>query len=253
VKVVSLWRYPVKSMQGERRDTVQVAEHGIDGDRRYGVFDPASGTILSAKKEGRLLLARALLAGVELTIRLPTGETAMGTGPAVDQALSSWLGRPLSLIEARRDGRATYEMPSDFQDDASEPVRWQGPRGSFADSSPLHLLTTASLEALAVERPDLQWEPERFRPNVLVEVDGRGGIEQDWIGHHVRVGEVELQVHRPCSRCVMTTRAQPGRIERQLDILRHVNAAHATNLGVLARVVRPGPMATGAAVSVGAA
>lgn len=250
MKVSALWRYPVKSMQGERRDAIRITEKGVDGDRRFGILDPESGTILSAKKEGRLLGARALLAGIELTIRLPNGEMAMGTGLAVDEALSAWLGRGVHLIEARADGRATYEMPLDFEDDASEPVQWQGPKGSFADSSPVHVLTTASLAAMAAERPDLQWVPERFRPNILVDIATEGCVEQEWIGRRIEVGEAELLVHRPCSRCVMTTRDQPNTIPRQLDVLRHVNTVHGTNLGVLARVVRPGTVSTGAPVSV---
>lgn len=251
MKATALWRYPVKSMQGERRDSIRVSERGVDGDRRFGILDPASGTILSAKKEGRLLQARALLAGVELTIRLPNGETAMGTGPRVDAALSGWLERPVHLIEAREGGRATYEMPADFEDDRSEPVSWQGPKGSFADSSAVHLLTTASLRAMAAERPDLGWQPARFRPNILIETEFEGCIEQEWIGRRVTVGDVVLHVHKACSRCVMTTRQQPGSIDRQLDVLRHVNTVHDTKLGVLARVVGEGTVSAGDPVSIG--
>ena len=68
MKVAGLWRYPVKSMQGEFRDSVVLDNDGVEGDRRFGVLDPASGTIISAKKDGRLLEARAMLVGVELTV-----------------------------------------------------------------------------------------------------------------------------------------------------------------------------------------
>jgi uncharacterized protein YcbX len=250
MKVVGLWRYPVKSMRGEARDSLPVGPLGVEGDRRFGVLDAGSGTIVSAKKDGRLLEARAMLAGVELTVRLPTGETALATGPAVDAALTAWLGRPVHLVEARPEGRGTYEMPIDFQDDESEPVRWQGPPGSFVDSAPIHVLTTATLRGIAVERPELQWDVARFRPNVLVDADGDDFIEQEWIGRRLGFGSVVLEVRKPCSRCVMTTRAQPGGIERQLDILRHVNDAHASNLGVLARVVEGGRLDVGQTVTV---
>jgi uncharacterized protein YcbX len=250
MKVVSLWRYPVKSMQGESLSQVDVTKNGFAGDRRYGVLDIGTGTIISAKKDGRLLDGRAFLAGIELTIRLPTGETALALGAGVDTALSAWLGRPVHLIEARADGRGTYEMPIDFEDDDSEPMQWQGPSGSFVDSSPVHLLTRATLRAAQRERPDLQWHPARFRPNLLIDADGDEMVEDEWIGKRVSIGEVELQVHKPCSRCVMTTRVQPGGIERQLDILRHINTAHGTNLGVLARVLQPGRIEVGQPVAV---
>ena len=133
MKISGLWRYPVKSMIGERRDRLELTQGGVEGDRRFGVLDLRSGTIVSAKNDGRLLLARAMLAGVTLTIRLPTGETLLGTGPAVDLALSDWLGRPVRLVEVSPTGRGTFEMPSDFEDDESVRVRWEGPYGSFVD------------------------------------------------------------------------------------------------------------------------
>ena len=82
MRVMSLWRYPVKSMFGEGRSTIECDNRGVVGDRRFGVLDMSSGTILSAKRNGRLLEARSFLAGVTLTIRLPTGETLFGTEPA---------------------------------------------------------------------------------------------------------------------------------------------------------------------------
>jgi uncharacterized protein YcbX len=244
MKVGALWRYPVKSMQGESCTVVDVTKKGIVGDRGYGVLDLGSGTIVSAKKDGRLLEARALLAGVELTIRLPTGETLLALGAGVDAALSAWLGRPVHLLAARSDGRGTFEMPINFEDDQSEPIQWQGPSGPFVDSSPIHVLTTATLAAVQRERPDLQWHLSRFRPNLVINTDSDDN-EDEWIGKRLTVGEVELQVYKPCSRCVMTTRVQPGGVERQLDILRHINAARQTNLGVHARVLRPGRIEVG--------
>jgi uncharacterized protein YcbX len=256
MKVGGLWRYPVKSMQGESCTIVDVTKKGIVGDRRYGILDIGSGTIVSAKKDGRVLEGRAFLAGVELTIRLPTGETLLALGAGVDTALSGWLGRPVHLIEARADGRGTYEMPINFEDDQSDPIQWQGPSGAFVDTSPVHLLTTATLAAVQRERPDLQWHLSRFRPNLVINTDSDDTDPEDtedgWIGKRLTIGEVELQVYKPCSRCVMTTRVQPGGIERQLDILRHINTAHETNLGVHARVLRPGRIEVGQPVALSA-
>ncbi len=250
MRVTGLWRYPVKSMAGECLQSIECSARGVEGDRRFGVLDRGSGTIVSAKRDGRLLHARSVLAGVTLTVRLPTGETVFGTGPGVDLALSAWLGRPVSLVEVGPDGRGTYEMPSDFEDDDSAPVTFEGPYGSFVDGGPVHILTTASIRAMKDERADLQWDTARFRPNLLIDVVGEALAEQDWIGRRLAVGNVELEIDKPCRRCVMTTRTQPGGVERQLDVLRHITTAHRSHFGVLAHVNRAGRITVGDVASI---
>ena len=245
MKVAALWRYPVKSLQGERVDAVAVTPQGVVGDRHFGILDPASGTILSAKRDGRLLAARAMLAGTELTISLPTGETALGLGAGVDAALSNWLGRAVHLIEATPGGRGTYEIPVDFEDDDSPLVTFDGPPGSFVDGNPVHLLTTASLRAMEGIGPGLQWDARRFRPNVVIDAGGEGFVEDAWVGGSVTVGDVVLDVYEACTRCVMTTRAQPGGLDRQLDVLRTINRDRARTFGVYARPQGDGDLRVG--------
>src|SRR4029079_13281999 len=60
--VGALWRYPVKSMLGERRDVVTVTRSGVVGDRVWALRDTASGRIASAKRFPRLLDFRATYA-----------------------------------------------------------------------------------------------------------------------------------------------------------------------------------------------
>ena len=121
--------------------------------------------------------------------------------------------------------------------------------GSFVDESPLHLVTTGDLAELAAERPELQWDLRRFRPNVLVEAPP-GAFCPPVPGQRILLGDVELQVENGCTRCVMTTRPQPGGIERQLDILRHVMRAHDNQVGFRASVVREGTVRVGDTVRV---
>ncbi len=56
--VTQLWRYPVKSFQGEQVDALDLAPGGAPGDRTLAVVDPAAGKVLSAKRHADLLLAR---------------------------------------------------------------------------------------------------------------------------------------------------------------------------------------------------
>lgn len=237
-------------MQGELLETLELEERGVRGDRSYGVLDLASGTVISAKREGRLLHAAAALGRDGPTIRLPGGEVTTGTGTAVDATLSAWLGRPVSLIPAAPGQRATYERQDDFEDDASATSRWEGPPGSFVDSSPLHLLTTASLRALGLDRDDLQVEVRRFRPNLVIDLESEGLVEQAWIGQDLALGSATLRVNRSCLRCVVTTREQPGGITRQLDVLRHINRAYDGSFGVRAMVVSKGRIRVGEPVEV---
>jgi MOSC N-terminal beta barrel domain len=130
--VAELWRYPVKSMQGERLPAVKVQGDGLDGDRRWGVRDERTGRVLTGRREARLLEATASLGeGVEPVIKLPDGTGLVGAGDATDSALSDWLGRPVRLVEAAAHGdRAEYfadptrrRERGDRVDDATRAVR----------------------------------------------------------------------------------------------------------------------------------
>lgn len=63
-RVVSIWRYPVKSMLGEELDSTYVTERGLTGDRADAVVDQKTGKVASAKnprKWGRLFDFRSVL------------------------------------------------------------------------------------------------------------------------------------------------------------------------------------------------
>lgn len=243
MRVRSLFRYPVKSMQGEPCDELHVESNGVRGDRGYGVLDLESGTVLSAKREGRLLEAEASLSTGELTVKLPGGQE-LGPGEVLDENLTRWLGRPMRLVEAAIYGTATFESPEDFERDDSDLVQWEGLRGSFVDESHLHLISTGDLDQLALERPDLQWNVRRFRPNIVVD-DESGVLVPAVPGQRLRVGDAEIEIQKGCSRCVMTTRSQAGGVERQLDILRHIHRVHDDEVGVRAAVVGSGSVHVG--------
>jgi uncharacterized protein YcbX len=231
VVVAQLWRYPVKSMQGERLPAVEIHGDGVDGDRRWGVRDERTGRVLTGRREARLLEAAArLAAGGEPVIDLPDGTVVVGAGEATDTVLSDWLARPVRLVEAGvHGGRAEYF--ADPTDDASEAIEWTMPPERFVDAMPLLVMTTASLRAGAALHPAGEWDVRRFRPNVLLDAAGDGWLEDDWCGRVVRIGEVDVVPQQPCIRCTMVTRPQPG-LTRDLDIYRTLARHHGGNLGV---------------------
>jgi uncharacterized protein len=227
VQVVGLWRYPVKSMQGEPLESTDVDEHGLVADRRWALLDTTTGLTLTARRQPELLLASACLDGSTVRITLPDGSTARD-----DRDLSEWLGHPVALVEADDERRGTFETPVDAEHEEGEWVRWTGPAGTFHDSTrtAVSVLSTTNLRG---------WDVRRFRPNVVVD-----GDEDALVGTSVTAGTVGLDVVKQIDRCVVVTRPQPG-LSRDLEPLRTINRERATFLGAGALVARPGRIAVG--------
>ncbi|MGY1733666.1 MOSC domain-containing protein [Geodermatophilus sp. SYSU D01045] len=233
MRVQELWRYPVKSLQGERLDAVDVGPEGLAGDRRWALFDRATGFGLTARRVPDLLFASGRLradGGVEVV--LPDG-----TVTDDDAVLSDWLGTPVALraAEAVR-GPRQYEDPVDDEDGGPWDA-WEGASGAFHDSSRIRvsLVSTGTLGT---------WDRRRFRANVLL--DGAG--EDDLVGSTVRLGTAVLDVLKPVSRCVMVTRPQPGGIGRDTGVLKTVHRERGGTLAVGALVPVPGRVAVGDAL-----
>lgn len=238
MRVAGVYRYPVKSMQGEQPPSIEVDEHGVVGDRRYGVLDVDTGRILSAKEEPRLLLAKAGTVEGGVEVEVPDGAD-----------LGAWLGRRVELREAGPSTTGRFQAHLDALDETSETVEWDSPPGAFLDESPVHLLTTASLRAMAAAAPAQQWDVRRFRPNLLLDIDADGFVEDEWMGSRLRVGpEVVLEVFKPTTRCSMTGRAQPDGVEADREVMRALHRHHRFKLGVHARVLAPGRVEPGARV-----
>jgi uncharacterized protein YcbX len=254
-QVIGLGRYPVKSMQGERPESVEFDATGVVGDRGWGVVDTSSGKVLSAKTVGDLLGGRSRTVGGEVVVTLPDGQEFAAGASGLDAALSAWLGREVALREATPGGGTPYEMTLDPLDEAAgDPVDIPTPPGRFLDLSPAHVLTTTSLASAAAAHPDGSWTPDRFRPTAVVELlggtDAGGYPDNEWVGHNLALGEVVLSVFMAMIRCVVITRAQgPNRLDRDLDIFRTVRDENQSNLGVAAGVETPGTVRVGDPVS----
>ena len=249
--VVELWRHPVKSMQGEALTTGEFDERGLAGDRRWGVRDVESGLVLSAKREGRLLEASAVTVDGTPRLTLPSGDTYAADDEGVHAALSAWLGRSVRLDRADTTGGAAYQMNVAGDDESSPLFELPCPPGTFLDAAGVHILTTASLRAAAAIYPEGQWDVRRFRPTILVEVDEDGFVEDEWVGSTLRIGTLAAMVFAPTVRCAMPTRAQPGGVTRDVDILRTVQREHGSNLGAYAAIQTHGTVTVGDAVVVG--
>lgn len=251
MQLAGLWRYPIKSLQGEPIDVAQVEDDGVVGDRRWGIRDQRTGRILTARRRPELLGAAASYHGDVPMIRLPDGRTLVGPGERTDNLLSEWLASPVSLVASvgRDAGRA--EFFADATDDTSPAIEWTMPDGRYVDAAPVLLLTTASLRTAAALHPNGAWNPRRFRPNVLVDLEGEGWIEDDWIGQPLQMGTTILIPTQPCIRCTMVTRAQPG-LDADVDIFRTLARHHRGHFGVWSDILTPGSLSLGDRMSAAA-
>ena len=93
------------------------------------------------------------------------------------------------------------------------------------------------------------WDVRRFRPNVLIEVDGEGWLEDAWAERQLRAGSTQLVPRRRCIRCTMVTRAQPG-LERDVDIYKTLHRTHGGEAGMWTQVVQAGVLSEGDSVQV---
>ncbi len=263
-RVQTLWRYPVKSMLGERVAQTWVSETGVCGDRAYALWDHATGRVASAKnpKLWRNLLGwqaryprepRPGAPPVPVAMRTAGRPELLSTEPEVDGRLSEQLGRRVSLLDRSPEGASLdqYWPPVEgraFQD-VVKPLEL--PQGLFFDACTIHALTSASLEHLRQLEPGLDFAVERFRPNLLIATpEGeRGFVEEGWVGHRLRLGDgPELRVDGGCPRCVITTLPQ-GDLPEEMGILRATARHNQVVAGIRLSVVTPGRMSVGDAVT----
>lgn len=268
--LLSLWRYPVKSMAGEELDAVEVTERGLNGDRAYALVDTATkkvGSAKSVKKFGELLRCRAQFVSPPrpearvpaVRITLPDGTTLQSDQPDAAAALAAAFGPQVSLASTAPAGLmlefAAGTLSGKHAETTEAPLSGAAPPGTFFDLACVHLLTTATLRSLQEAYPEGQFAVQRFRPNLVVDCPGESGfVENSWIGRSLSIGaDLVLRVSVPCARCVMTTLPRTD-LPHDPGILRTAVQQNRLDLGefgrlpcvgVYADVVKPGRIRRG--------
>ena len=174
-RVGEIWVFPVKSMSGATVDSAEVDAGGLVGDRSWAVVDD-TGTTVTAKEEPRLREVRAGLVDGEVVLDVPGVEPGLA-GDAAAAALSSWLGRPLSLTHRGGTG--------------------------FLDSAPVHVVSRTSIsDATHADECDA-CDISAPRANLVLDLEPSAiGGERAWVGDTVEVGEVALAVVRLPGHCL---------------------------------------------------
>jgi uncharacterized protein YcbX len=270
-RITELWRYPVKSMLGERLDATEIGQHGVVGDRSFALIDEQTGKIGSAKRYdlwGSLFTYRAALErpGVARIV-FPDGSEHTTADADISDVLSDRLGRRVSLSATAPEGGKYEEVwdsskgdqmygPATGEEYAGEPVidvaSSLASPGDFFDAAAIHFLTSNTLTEFSRREPETAFEVRRFRPNIVIEVDGEEGfVENDW--KVVRIGEVELRTLMPVPRCVMTTLPQ-GDLPKDPNVLRSAARHNMVDTKVLGDMPCAGiyaMVASGGTVNVG--
>ncbi|MEV4511825.1 MOSC N-terminal beta barrel domain-containing protein [Dactylosporangium sp. NPDC049525] len=214
MRVVGMWRYPMKSAGGERLTAADVAAGGLVGDRRWACVD-GDGVVVSAKQPRLWERLLQVSAGGD-RLRLPDGRTAVLDRDGLADAgalLSSWLGRAVTVTDVVPDGAVLHRfwpreagmIPSWAADaEAGSDVVSVIGSGRFHDFGAVHAVTTGALARLA-EVHGAPVDPRRFRPNLLLDLP-----DDPAPGQEVRVGGVRLRVQVPTPRCVVPSLGPDG-------------------------------------------
>ena len=206
--VAEIWRYPVKSMAGERLESAQLTKNGILGDRVVQVYG-ARGRVATARTYPQLLGMRAIL-----------GKDGK---PMVD-------GRPWDDPKVLAAVREIVGPEAKLAYDDS-PERF--------DIMPLLVATDGAVQAFGRD-------VRRLRPNLVI--GGVEGLaERQWQGRRMSIGNVNIGIADLRGRCVMTT-FDPDTLVQDRAVLRDIVERFDGRLALNCEVLQGGTVETGQSV-----
>ena len=276
-KVDSIFRYPVKSMMGEKIEETCVTSNGVLGDRVWAVRDEVRGGIRGAKKIPQLmhLSAACIVEPTEYgsypaAVTLADGEVIRTDdqninarlSQALDHKVTIWPIMPKEQLDHYRRGAPDSddletELRQVFGRTADEPLpdlsifppeilEYESPPGTYFDAFPLLILSKRSLAAMNQRQPASIFDRKRFRPNLLIEDFNSVGDfpEEAWEGFRLKVGSAVLKAEVVCPRCVVTTHGFE-KLPKDPSIMRGLVKENNGNLGLYASVEEPGKISEG--------
>ncbi|WNM24377.1 MOSC domain-containing protein [Demequina capsici] len=220
MRVVSIRRYPVKSMAGESLESVELDARGLVGDRAWAVRDQDS-RLASGKSTRRMVRRDAIF---DYAARTDLGAVLVSDGtsewPAGDPALDAALAAAMAA-----DVRMASESDVPHFDDGA-----------------VSLIGTATLEWCAREL-DVDADPRRLRVNLVVQTQ-TPFVEETWFGRQVTIGGVALRPTQRIERCRTIDLPQDGVADRT-RWLKGLGATRDMRVAVYCDVATPGALAVG--------
>lgn len=219
MRVVSLHFYPLKGARAVNTDGVRVEPRGLDNDRRWLVVD-RTGMFHTQRSRSVLatITAEPIAGGVRLSapgvpkilVSIPSGEERLDvtvwestvSAAVADAAAHAWVSAVIGddALLVHMDAR-TDRLKRGIWTAEPLPV-------TFADAYPVLIATTGSLAALndeIVQRGGAAVPMTRFRPNIVIECDDPW---RDDYWKALRIGGIEVDLIKPCDRCIVTTKDQ---------------------------------------------
>ncbi|WP_413740176.1 YcbX family protein [Sodalis sp. RH14] len=210
VSLSRLYIHPVKSMRGLQVSHALAGAEGLAFDRIFMVTDP-DGTFITARQYPQMVLFTPVMVQNGLHLGAPDGQSILArfadftpdgrptevwgnhfTAYVAPEAINNWLSGYLGrAVQLRWTGEQSHRRVK----------RYPGIPLSFADGYPFLLIGESSFRDLQGRCP-AGINITQFRPN-LVAAGAAPFAEDGW--RRIRIGDVEFEAVKPCSRCVLTT------------------------------------------------
>ena len=220
--------YPIKSSAGIELSSSWVEELGLAFDRRFVVAD-LNGEFFTARTQPRLCLIQANLTASGMVLTAPDMPALVITYQKLTNnyvAVNVWddsINAQQCLADINQWFSEYLQLPCQllfYGSDSQRLVKNKTSPVSFADGYPLLLISQASLDNLNThfQASEAAISMAQFRPNIVVN-NCEAFAEDTW--QHIRIGEVEFEIVKPCTRCIFTTiNPQTGEKNQQQEPLK---------------------------------
>lgn len=232
-RINSLFRYPIKSMAGERLESSTLGWHGIDGDRRFAFRRLADGGAFPWLTASRL---------PELLLYQP-----IGCSETTGEPLPTHVRTPDGIEYALKDEAIQKEIAGRLQ---SEVELMQMKHGVF-DDAVISIIALGTIQGISKE-VGCDLDIRRFRPNLVIDTEGAEPFEEDrWVGKTLEFGDdgagPAVSVTMRDKRCVMIN-LDPDTAESSAEIMKTVVRMNDNFAGVYGTVIRTGELRVGQVV-----